>query len=187
MAIILAACSANTKTNTESETVSVHSSIEGAEAIVQEPANKYPSQIFAYANPDGEGFVIRDTVRYYMDGNVFYTDRQYHILNVYFSTDDDNTMVYNDYVAFDMTQKPDSNGWYKVVVPDDFPDFWHPGSHISAVILRGYFVGTQTKDINRNADAYLYNTTKEIGRSSDRNVADPEVKKLIELINRNHK
>lgn len=187
MAIFLVACSANTKTDTESETAPIQSWTVGVEAAVQEPANKYPSQIFAYANPDGEGFLIEDTVRYYMDGNVFYTDRQYHILNIYFSTDDDNTMVYNDYVAFDMSQKPDSNGWYKVVIPDGFPDFRHPGSHVSAVILRGYFVGKPTKEAHRVADAYLYNTTTEIGRSSDRNVADSEVKKLIELINKNHK
>lgn len=182
---ILTACSANTKTDNDRETAAIFSSSQKEEVIAQgkEQGEKFPSQVFAYADPSGDGYVVVDTVRYYMKDSVFYTDRQYHTLNVFFSSDTDNSIVYTDWVAFDQKQKSDENGWYRVMVPDNFPEVRYPDAHISAVVLRSYFKGKPYKDVRRNADAYLYNTTKEIGRSSDRNEMDPEIKRLIDYIN----
>ena len=182
LAVILSGCSVSMKSHSEGD-ISMEPSTSDTEYVIaqEKTTDRYPSQVFAYSNPDGEGLVVVDTVSYFMKDNCFYVNRQCRSIYIVFAKDSDNSLNGGDFLSFDWYQKPDENGWYKVEVKD-FPYYWPEDSHVGAIILKAYFNGEPDNSGDRIADAYLYNSTNDIYRSKDRNVLDVELVKFVNCL-----
>lgn len=143
-------------------------------------SEKYEWQMFCY--PEDNELVEVCPVYYYVSNDTLYTSEKYYYINYLWSSDKDTIMTSSAQVFFDRNQEPNEAGWYANCVVDKNPLYDHTGTHLSAIILRAYDGPLHPSEGLSNADAYLYNATKEIARSSDRNVLSPELKKLIPYI-----
>ena len=103
-------------------------------------------------------------------------------MTIIYSYDTDDSMAYQNMIYFDKKQSPDKNGWYKIKINrDDIQR--HPDTHVSGIVLRSYIGDKYPPKVgNPHANAYLFNSTKEIDTDNDRNNLSPQLMKLYSII-----
>lgn len=142
-------------------------------------ADDFETATFSYPDTAGRG-VRHDVckVSYYVSGDTIFTSERYHYLNLVYSYDADNTMAYHKIIFFDRNQTPE-DGWYEIHISQDPPERME-GTHLSGIVLRGYRDKYHPEGNGLpNADAYIYNATKEIATSSEKSELSPQLSKLL--------
>lgn len=148
----------------------------------ENPDLDYETTTFAYVVDVKKPRAKLCDVKYYVNGDTLFTSEKYRALGLYYSKDDDNSLLYLYMVIFDIKQSP-NEGWYFLTLSDkEIPRI--PDTHLSAVIMRNY-CGEHEEALGPNhkwADAVIYNNAKEVAHRQDRNVMLPQLQKLYPYI-----
>lgn len=146
------------------------------------PDFEYETAMFAYVVDVKKPCAKLCDVKYYVNRDTSFSSEKYRALGLYYSKDDDNSLLYLYMVIFDIKQSP-NEGWYFLTLSDkDIPRI--PDTHLSAVIMRNYS-GELEEALGPNhtwADAVIYNNAKEVAHRQDRNVMMPQLQKLYPYI-----
>lgn len=120
-------------------------------------------------------------VKYYVSGDTIFTSERYHYLNLVYSYDCDSTMAYHKIIFFDREQTP-KDGWYELHISQD-PLERMEDTHLSSIVIRGYRDKYHPEGNGLpNADAYIFNATKEIAASSEKSELSSQLSRLLPYI-----
>lgn len=148
----------------------------------------HPYEIATFYKVDfkRDEYVPVKEVSYYVNGDTLFTSEPYRSFCMFFSDMEKDSIVNMNYVAFDLTQKPNEDGWYLISLGNykNNPKDYHrlPNTRLSAVVLRAYFNGMPDTMFSPSANAVLYNGTKTMAQSRERNKLDRQLKKLLPYI-----
>lgn len=147
---------------------------------------QYETAMFYKIDFKKDEYVAVKEVRYYVNEDTLFTSERYYSFHMYFSDDDSDSIVNMNSLPFDINQKLNKDGWYYITLgkyKDNIKRYNRlPNTRLSAVVLRSYYNGELDSMFSSVPNAVLFNSTKTMAQSRERNKLDRQLQKLLPYI-----